>query len=143
MCRSHLLFEKRHHSVQASINPTDSNYRRAGQVTGLLFRSFDDIAHPDLIGQWTGAGPVYNFDEAERILDLVVMTTAKPRRKVMVRSALSQVVSIMVVTNARKIHLGPRTADVCDQLMSRSENSIREVFWDFNAMFDRLRCVYN
>ena len=142
VCRSHLPFEKRYRSVQASLNPVDSNYRSAGQVTGLLFHPIDDPAHPDLLGQWTGAGPVYNFDEAERILDLAVMT-AKPRRKVMERSALSQVASIIVVTNKRRIHLGPQTADVCDQLISRSKHEIIEVLWDFNAMFDRLRCIYN
>jgi hypothetical protein len=141
VCRSRLLFEKGYCSIQASLSPAASNYRCANQVTGLLFRSGDNIAHPDLLGQWTGAGPVYDLGEAEQILDLVVMTT-KPRRNVMARPALSQVVSITVVTNVRKIHLGPKTADACNQtLMSRSEHRITEVLWDFNAMFDRLRFV--
>ena len=98
------------------------------------------MAHPDLLGQCTGAGPIYELDETEQILNLIVKTT-KPRRKVMARPPLSQIVSITIVTNARIIHLGPGAADASDQsLMPRRK--VVEVFWEFNAMFDWLRFVY-
>lgn len=140
---SYLRFKKTYYSVQPSLNPTDSDYRFAGQFTGLLFRSNDDTDHPDLLGQWTGPGPVYNLDEGERVVDLIVKTT-KPRRKVMARLALSQVASITVVTNTRKIHLGPKTADNCDEMhMPRCMYVVAEVRWEFNAIFDRLRFMYN
>ena len=143
--RSHLLFKKTYRSIQASLNPVVSSYRTAGQVTGLLFRSSCNEAHSDLLGQLTGSGPSYDLDEAEQILDLE-FTTMKPRRPVLARHSLSQVASITVVTNLRRICWGlnarkgcvPKLAD-----LAGSEHRIIEACWDFNAMFDRLRCTYS
>jgi hypothetical protein len=141
---SRLLLQKKYQSIQASINPIASKYRRAGQVTGLIFRSRDDISHPDLLGQWTGSGETYYLDEGEQILDLeVTMTT--PRRKLPARPGLSQVEHICLVTNLRRISWDLGTIQICNEElfeMDQSKHGITEVLWDFNAIFDRVQCVY-
>ena len=75
------------------------------KLLGLLFRSHDDPAHPNLLGQWTGSGPIFDIKEDEWIVDFIFKTT-KPRRKVMARLALSQVTSITLVTVAHLPTLG-------------------------------------
>ncbi|KAF4637822.1 hypothetical protein G7Y89_g243 [Cudoniella acicularis] len=138
--QSRLLLEKKYQSVQASINPVMSKYRRADQVTGLLFRSNHDRSHPDLLGQWTGLGETYNLGEDEQILGLEV-TTIKPRYKLMARP-LSQVEGITVVTNLMRITW---RKGVCTQELAgldQGKRGITEVLWDFNAIFDRVQCSY-
>jgi hypothetical protein len=142
--QSRILLRKKYQSVQASINPVISRYRRAGQVTGLLFRSSNDRSHPDLLGQWTGAGATYDLNEGEQIVDLEI-TTIKPICKQRERPGLSQVKAITVVTNCRRIGWGPRTPGVCGPElvdMDQCKHIITEAVWDFNAIFDRVLCIY-
>lgn len=139
--RTRILLGKKYRSVQASISHVASRYRRVGQVTGLLFRSSDNPDHPDLLGQWTGPGALYEFDEGERILGLD-FTTIKPIQKQRTRSGLSQVAGIAISTNRKKMHWsqefnGQEILDV-----TQCKQSITEVSWEFNAMFDRVRCIY-
>lgn len=139
---SRVLFKEKYHSIQASLSPTTtSTFRPAGHVTGLLFRSDAQKAYPDLLGQWTGPGPSYILGEAEQILGLIV-ETAKPGRRLLRRPPLSQVTNISVVTNLRKIHLGGEIGREEPIGRSLNENRIVEAHWEFNALFDRVRCVY-
>lgn len=143
--QSRVLFTKRYRSVQASLYLADLEYRSAGHVAGLLFRLSDDTAYPDLLGQWTDtSGPIYSFYENETILDLSV-TTTRPRRLILSRPALSQVVDITLRTNLRKICLGQETIAPVEQEiigMSHSKHRVIGARWDFNAIFDRVRCIY-
>ncbi|KAJ8071256.1 hypothetical protein OCU04_001591 [Sclerotinia nivalis] len=142
--QSRVPLGKKYLSVQASINPTMSKYRRAGQVTGLLFRSNNDPSHPDLLGQWTGAGTTYNLEEGEQIVDLEV-TTVKPICKQMSRSCLSQVEGITIMTNRRMIKWGPSMWEGCEQELQgvyHYKSVMAEAIWEFNAMFDRVLCVH-
>src|SRR3954453_18202469 len=101
--RSCLELGKKYRSVQVSINPiTSTKYRRAGQVTGLLFRSGD--SRPKLLGQWTGAGNTCVLEEDEQILALE-FTTCKPR--LVARPGLSQVEGVTLVTNLKRVDWGP------------------------------------
>ncbi|KAF4637138.1 hypothetical protein G7Y89_g928 [Cudoniella acicularis] len=141
--RSCLFFAKQFSSIQASVNMTESKYRRVGQVTGLLFHSSDE-GYPDLLGQWTGAGETYYFEVGERILDLSV-ATIKPKEKILIRAQLSQVEGITVVTNRKKITWS-RTAPrfkVEFIITNQWRQKISEVSWDFNAIFDRVKCNYS
>ena len=138
--QSRILLGKKYQSVEASINPAISKYRRAGQVTGLLFRSSDDPSHPDVLGQWTGAGTVYNLNEGEQIMDLEV-TTAEPLCKQKARSGLSQVEGVTIVTNRRRIKWNPGTTGVWEldpPSVDQCKKNITEVLWEFNAIFDRV-----
>jgi hypothetical protein len=137
--QSRVLLRRRYQSVQASINPVTLKYRRAGQVTGLLFRSGDDPNHPDVLGQWTGPGAVYDLDEDEQIVDLE-LTTAKPTCRQRARPGLLQIVGVTLVTNLRRLNWGPRTTDVCGR--KEEDHIITEVSWEFNAIFDRVICSY-
>ncbi|ESZ99101.1 hypothetical protein SBOR_0511 [Sclerotinia borealis F-4128] len=105
--QSHMLLRKKYQSIQASISPAITMYRRAGQVTGLLFRTNDDPSHPEILGQWTGTGTTYTLEEGEQIMDLEVTTTT-PIRKQRARFGLSQVDGITIMTNRRRIRWGPR-----------------------------------
>jgi len=140
--KSQLLLKRRPQSIQASINTVMTKYRCTGQVTGLLFRSGNEKSHPDLLGQWTGAGETYDLEEDEWIVDLVV-TKTKPRCVPVARPGLSQVKGITVVTNRRRMEWGSGTAQVCDiSDADRCEQNISEVTWDFNAIFDRVQWAY-
>ncbi|RDL40331.1 uncharacterized protein BP5553_00310 [Venustampulla echinocandica] len=142
--QSRILLGKKYQSVQASINPVESNYRRAGQVTGLLFRTTADQSHPELLGQWTGAGDTYYLNEGEQIVDLEV-TTAKPIRKQMSRRRLSQVKNITIVTNQRRVKWDLAGTLIwgggCVVDMNQGTHSVTEILWEFNAMFDRVQCT--
>ncbi|KAF8847836.1 hypothetical protein BDZ45DRAFT_811261 [Acephala macrosclerotiorum] len=139
---SQLFLADQYAAVQASINATESKYRRMGQVTGLLFRLNNNEGHPKLLGQWTGAGEVYRLEEGEQILDLD-FTTTSPICSIPARPGLSQVESITLVTDMRKITWNPATApafevEPTDQVMHK----VTKVVWDFNAVFDRVKCSY-
>ena len=141
--RGRLLLKRGPQSIHASISTVMTKYRRVGQVTGLLFRSGNDRSHPDLLGQWTGAGETYDLEEDEWIVDLMV-TTTKPRRKLLERPGLSQVEGLTVFTNRRRMEWSSGTAQVCDiSDAGRFEKKISEVTWDFNAIFDRVRWTYD
>lgn len=131
--------------MQASLYPADLEYRYAGHVAGLLFRSSNNTAYPDLLGQWTDtSGPIYELYENETILDLAV-TTTRPRHEILSRPTLSQVIDITLRTNLRKICLGQETtASVKQEIigMSHSKDRVIGARWDFNAIFNRVRCIY-
>ena len=91
--RSRVSLRQQYKSIQASLNQTRSRYRRIGQVTGLLFYSSHDPDHPDLLGQWTGAGEIYELQKDEQIVDVGV-TTIQPIQQQRSRYGLSQVESI-------------------------------------------------
>ena len=134
-CR--LLLDRRYQSVQASVNTVLTKYRRAGQVTGLLFRS-ENSSYPELLGQLTGTGETYDLEEDEWIIDLRV-TTTKPLCNPMVRPGLSQIEGITIVTNRKRIECGLGIVQVCN--ISDTQR-ISEITWDFNAIFDRVRWTY-
>lgn len=143
--QSCVFFTKRYRSVQVLLNPAGLKYRWAGHVAGLLFRPSDDTAYPSLLGQWTGAnGPTYDLHEDETILDLVV-TTTRPRGRIRWRPSLSQVVDITLITNLREIHLGLETTRPGEQEamgMPHGKHGVIGARWEFNALFDRVRCIY-
>ena len=121
-----------------------TKYQYTKQVTGLLFCSSNDKNHPDLLGQWIGASKSCDLEEGEQIVDLVVITT-KPTFKSTACSGLSQVEGITVVTNRRRINWGSGAVQVCGGGLidvGRSEHRLSEVVWEFNAIFDRVRCIY-
>jgi hypothetical protein len=136
--RSWLQLKRRYRSVQVSINPaTSTKHRRANQVTGLLFRSGD--GRPDLLGQWTGAGDTCVLEEDEQILALE-FTTRKPG--LAARPGLSQVEGISLVTNLKRVNWGPsRPRELAGK--GHSQQRIVEITWDFNAIFDRPRCIWS
>ncbi len=135
--RSCLRLEKEYQSIQVSINPTTSKYRRAGQVTGLLFRSSHDKR--DLLGQWMGAGDTCVLEEDEQILALEI-TTRKLR--LLARPGLSQVEGITLVTNLKRVDWGPSgPRETVGK--GHSQQRLVEITWDFNAIFDRLRCIWS
>ncbi len=142
--RSCLFFAKHFSSIQASVSMTESKYRRVGQVTGLLFHS-SDKSYPDLLGQWTGTGETYYFEAGEQILDLSV-ATIKPKENISIRAQLSQVEGVTVVTNRKKITwnrtIAPRF-EVEFIITNQWIQKISEVSWDFNAIFDRVKCSYS
>jgi hypothetical protein len=141
--QSRLRLWKKYRSIQASVNPVASKYRRAGQVTGLLFRSSEDEGHPDLLGQYTGVGGSCDLEQGEQIVDLRV-TTIKPIRKERSRLALSQVEGIIILTNRRRISWSSMAMGACEQeLEGTNQHKITEATWEFNAMFDRVKCIYN
>ncbi|CZR64879.1 uncharacterized protein PAC_14779 [Phialocephala subalpina] len=81
---SQLFLAGQYAAVQALVNTTESKYRRMGQVTGLLFYSSNDEGHPNLLGQWTGAGEVYRLEKG---LGLDV-TTISPTCRIPTRPRL-------------------------------------------------------
>ncbi len=138
--RSHLRLKK-YQSIQASINPVASRYRRAGQVTGLLFRSSGDKDYPDLLGQYSGTGASFDLGEGEHIVDLKV-TTIKPIRQERFQIGLSQVDGVIVITNRRRICWNATIAGACEREMAGLDHEIREATWEFSAMYDRVKCIY-
>lgn len=134
--QSHLRLSKNYQSVQASVNFVVSKHRRVGQVTGLLFRSRDN-AYPDLLGQLTGLGDIYDLEEDEEIVDLQ-FTTARPISLQRSRIGLSQVEGITVVTNRRKFSWGPKTSGEVGYRPLGPYAKTKEVTWVFNAIFDRI-----
>jgi hypothetical protein len=133
--QSWLQLKRKYRSVQVSINPVTLRYRRAGQVTGLLFRSGHD--RPDLLGQWTGAGDTCVLEEDEQILALE-FTMCKPG--LVARPGLSQVQGVTLVTNLKRVDWGPsRPRELVGK--SHCQQRMIEITWDFNAIFDRLCCI--
>jgi len=142
--RSHLLLLKRYHSVQALVTSVTSKYRGVGQVIGLVFRSEAHERHPDLLGQWGGTGEAYELGADEQILDLE-FTTIKSRCKRIVRPGLSQVESLTILTNLRRIRWGPSTSLLDKQEgkgLKKGTIRIREIFWHFNAISDKIQLKY-
>jgi hypothetical protein len=135
---SHLRidFRKNYRSVQACINLHPSEYRRSGQMAGLVFYATTEHRYPDLLGQFASFGKTYDLEEGERIVDLVVAWT-KPKCRIASRLGLSQVAGVTVLTNRRRLSWTPE-AQVC----SPNSGRITEVIWDFNAIFDRVQCIY-
>ena len=126
---SRIIIGKKYKSVQASFNPATSKYRRAGQVTGLLFRSSDDPGHPDLLGQWIGTGTAYDFEEDERITDLE-FSTAAPICKQRARPGLSQIQGITIVTNRRRLEWSSGASMVWELESLGLENSKKNTTGD-------------
>jgi hypothetical protein len=142
--KAQVQLTEKYRSIQAAINPVGSKYRRAGQVTGLLFRSNNDASHPDLLGQWTTAGSTYYLSEGEQIVDLKP-TTVKPLERQIARLALSQVNGITIITNYKKITWNLNTVGLfLEEHIEEShfKRTIIEVCWEFNAIFDRIICIY-
>lgn len=139
--RSRLKLTNHFRSIQASVLKQTSEFRRMGQVTGLLFRSENDEGYPELIGQWTGPGETYHLEEGEQILGLEIFEI-KPRYRIPSRQGLLQVDGITVVTNQRRISWNRRTASgfVVEMTTEQKGPSVREISWDFNAIFDRVKC---
>ncbi|PQE26243.1 hypothetical protein CJF30_00000989 [Rutstroemia sp. NJR-2017a BBW] len=80
-----ILGKQNYQSIQASISPAATKYRPAGQVSGLLFFSRDDPTHPEILGQWTGPGPLYHLEKGEQLIRCEASTTGSiaqqdPRR---------------------------------------------------------------
>ncbi|PVH75964.1 hypothetical protein DL98DRAFT_373857, partial [Cadophora sp. DSE1049] len=140
--RSRLKITNRFCSIQASVLKQPSEYRRMGQVTGLLLRSEneDGEGYPELIGQWTNPGEIYHLEEGERILALEI-SELKPRYRIPNRQGLSQVDGISVVTNQRRISWNRSTvsAFVVETTEEQKGPMVEEIFWDFNAIFDRVK----
>jgi hypothetical protein len=67
--RSQIMLNKHYDSVQASVESVGVEFRKDGQITGLLFRP-SGSNYPDLIGQWINMGEKYNLAANESILDV-------------------------------------------------------------------------
>ena len=139
---SRLEITKRIFSIQASVLKQPSEYRRMGQVTGLLFRfeNEDGKAYPELIGQWTNPGQIYRFKEGEKILSLDV-SEMKPSIKIPSRQGLSQVDGMTVVTNQHRISWNRSTESgfVVELTAEQKGPMMSRISWEFNAIFDRVK----
>lgn len=137
--KNHYLPDRWLQSIQASVTTAMTKYRRVGQVTGLLFRSGSN-RYPELLGQLTGTGETYNLVENEWVVDLKI-TTTKPLSVAMVSTGLSQIESITIVTNRRRIGWGLNILQpVCDNLDSDlCKQKVSKITWEFNAIFDRVQ----
>ncbi|KAM3067222.1 hypothetical protein ACMFMF_009721 [Clarireedia jacksonii] len=130
--------KKRYQSVQVSIDPSTSlYYSRAGQVTGLLFRSANDLGHPDVLGQWTGADPTYVFEENEEITGFETILREN------VGSQCVPIAGITMVTSCRQIKWGGKVAgenilELSPISQYNGKSKIETVFWEFNADFVRI-----
>ncbi|KAL5330349.1 hypothetical protein ACEPPN_003876 [Leptodophora sp. 'Broadleaf-Isolate-01'] len=136
--RTCVQLNKKYWSVQVSINPvTSTKHRRAGQVTGLLFRSSD--GRSGLLGQCTGAGDTYVLEENEQILALE-FTTRKP--KLLARPGLLQVEGTTLITNLKRVNWGlRRPRELAGK--GHSQQQMVQVRWDFSAIFDRYRYIWS
>ncbi|KAH6719313.1 hypothetical protein BKA61DRAFT_597333 [Leptodontidium sp. MPI-SDFR-AT-0119] len=140
--RSRLKITKRVCSIQASVLKQPSEYRRMGQVTGLLFRfeNEDGKGCPELIGQWTNPGEICHLEEGEQILSLDI-SEMKPRCRIPSRQGLLQVGGMTVVTDRRRISWNRSTESgfVVELTAEQKGPMIREISWEFNAIFDRVK----
>ncbi len=95
------------------------------------------------VRQWIAVGKKYELEAAEQILDLKITTVRSRFDRRIVRPGMSQVESVTILTNLRKICWGPSMADMYDEGEDEKTHTIEEIVWDFNAMFDRVQCTYN
>jgi hypothetical protein len=143
MYKSRIVLGKKYYqSIQASISPAATKYRRAGQVSGLLFFSYDDPTNPEMLGQWTGPGPVYHLKKGEHFISFEASTTGplpwQARWK-------SQVEGITVATTAKTIRWGSAGMEVLEEESPAAhphEGTATAVVWEFNASSDLVCCTY-
>ncbi|EMR85594.1 hypothetical protein BcDW1_5834 [Botrytis cinerea BcDW1] len=137
-----LLLDKRLQSIRVSKTTAPTRYCHAEQVTGLLFLSVDS-SYPELLGQLTEMGETYHFEVNEWIMDLEIITI-KPFTFNGWRHGPAQVKRIIIVTNQRRIELGPEIVQTVHDISNTQlhKRRVSEITWEFNAMYDRVRWAY-
>ncbi|KAM0311465.1 hypothetical protein ACHAO8_007169 [Botrytis cinerea] len=137
-----LLLDKRLQSIRVSKTTVPTRYCHAEQVTGLLFLSVDS-SYPELLGQLTEMGETYHFEVNEWIMDLEIITI-KPFTFNGWRHGPAQVKRIIIVTNQRRIELGPEIVQTVHDISNTQlhKRRVSEITWEFNAMYDRVRWAY-
>ncbi|PQE17316.1 hypothetical protein CJF31_00005733 [Rutstroemia sp. NJR-2017a BVV2] len=138
-----ILGKQNYQSIQASISPAATKHRPAKQVSGLLFFSHDDPTHPEILGQWTGPGPLYRLKKGEQFIRFEASTTGRtaqqdPRR--------TQVEGIIVVTTNKIIRWSNAGMEVLEEESSipqPHEKTATALVWEFNASADLVYCTYD
>ncbi|TGO35276.1 hypothetical protein BHYA_0164g00200 [Botrytis hyacinthi] len=120
-----LLLDKRLQSIQVSKTTVSTRYCHPKQVTGLLFLSVDS-SYPELLGQLTEMGETYHFKIDEWIIDSEIITI-KPFVFAGWNHRLSQVKRIIIVTNQRRIELGPEIVKTAHDI-SKKNSCISEEY---------------
>ena len=135
-----LQLGRRFKSIQASINSVSTKYRAERQVTGLIFQAEAD-RYPELLGQLTGLGTIFTFEEDEWLVDFGI-TTTRPLdwRLCRVRPTLSQVKELTIITNLRSFTWPSQISQSLQNIpaVGLDNRRLSEITWEFNAIYDRV-----
>jgi hypothetical protein len=138
-----ILGKQNYQSIQASISPAATKYRPAGQVSGLLFFSHDDPTHPEILGQWTGPGPLYHLEKAEQFIRCETSTTGSIAQQDPRRSEFEGVTVVTTNKTIRWSSVGMEVLEEESPVPQPHEGTATALVWEFNAFADLVYCTYD